>query len=279
MMLRAFLALAVVMCTLGFAAAQDYDPKLTPKILPMPKGLLEISGLAVASDNSVFAHNDEHGIVYEISIETGDIMRAFAMGDPTIAADFEGIATTTDRIYLITSKGILYESLIGAHQSRVKFNAYDTGVGSNCEVEGLANGPIDEAGWASFLILCKSPRQPELKDRLTIYQWSLLERRPVTEPWLSVDRDEILLQSEQKKFKPAGLEWQAKTERLFVISGGNRQFLQLTSKGDKISNFVLSDLHHSQTEGLAIMPDGALVFADEGSRAKPGSLSIYKAKP
>jgi len=236
--------------------AQDFDPGQSPYTFDMPLGLFEMSGLAVASETSVFTHNDEHGIIYEVSIIDGEILRIFALGDPTIAADFEGIEVSQDRVYLITSKGILYEASIGYHQSRVKFN-----------------------GELSFLILCKSPRQPELKDRLTIYKWNLSERRPVTEPWLSIDRDDLLLQSEQKRFKPAGLDWQTDTGRLSIISGGNRQLLLLNKDGEKIANYVLAKRHHPQTEGLAIMPNGTFVFADEGTRTQDGRLSVYKTSP
>jgi len=265
--------------TLQTAAAQIFDPNQVPFTLTLEDALFEVSGLAVASDTSVFAHNDEHGIIYEISVENGDVRRIFALGDPTIAADFEGIASSHDRIYLITSNGILYEGLLGDHQSRVRFNAYDTGVGSSCEVEGLSKGPRDENGELSFLILCKSPRQPEFKDRLTIFKWNLSERLPVTETWLSIDRDNLLRQSEQKRFKPSGLHWQADTGHLFIISGGNRQFLLLDKEGEKIANYVLSKDHHRQTEGVVIMPNGALVFADEGSRKSFGTLSVYNMTP
>ena len=47
----------------------------------LARGLTEISGLAVASENSVYAHNDEHGIIYEIALSNGEIVAAFALGE------------------------------------------------------------------------------------------------------------------------------------------------------------------------------------------------------
>ena len=71
----------------------------------LARGLTEISGLAVASENSVYAHNDEHGIIYEIDLSSGAILAAFALGEPTVQADFEGIAVFGQRIYPRDKRG------------------------------------------------------------------------------------------------------------------------------------------------------------------------------
>jgi len=259
----------------SFAQDSYFDLDERKKKHELSAGLFEISGLAIASDSSVYAHNDEHSIIYEIDIESGETLSAFAIGTPTLAADFEGIAVDNGRIYLTTSDGLLYESLIGAHQSRQKFNAYDTGVGSFCEVEGLTMGPPHPAGGKHFLILCKSPRQDEMKDRLTIFSWNLNERLPVEVPWLSVERDGILTQQEQKKFRPSGIEWIDQTQQLIVISGRNNQYIRLDKAGEVIAKAKLTSKQHPQAEGLAVMPSGELVIADEGSPLQPGQLSIY----
>lgn len=261
------------------ARAQSYDLRQPHKILPLANGLTEISGLEAASASSVYAHNDEHAIIYEVALEDGKIISAFAMGNPTIAADFEAIAAAQGRIYLITSDGLLYEAFIGPHQSRVKFNAYDTGVGSRCEVEGMSTGPDDKKGWPTFLILCKSPRQPELKDRITIFQWKLAERLPVKDPWMSIERDPILTKKDQKKFKPSGLHWDKEGGELTIISGRNQLFLRLTSSGDLLSKERLSSERHQQTEGVVIMHDGRLILADEGLGLAPASLTLYEPAP
>lgn len=264
----------------SYACAKDvtFDFQTPPQQHVLIPGLFEISGLAIASDTTVYAHNDEHAIIYEIDVSTGEALSAFAIGTPTIAADFEGIATNDDRIYVITSGGILYESLIGKHQDRMRFNAYDTGVGYFCEVEGLTIGPAHPAGGQHFLILCKSPLQEDLKDRLTLYSWNLNDRIPVQSPWLSLDGDEILTKKEQKKFRPSGIEWLEQTNRLVIISAKNNQYIQLSETGDVIAKAVLSPNHHPQAEGLAILPSGQLIIADEGSKLKPGQISVYQPK-
>ena len=163
--------------------------------LNLISGLMEVSGLAIGPENTVYAHNDEYGIVYQVRLDEGEVVRAFALGDPTIERDFEGIEVVGERVYLLTSKGRIYEALIGENKTRVKYNAYDTGAGDFCETEGLTLGPPADDGSATFLILCKTPKRKTpkekvSKDRGRIYRWSLHARRPVQTPWLDVARED-----------------------------------------------------------------------------------------
>ena len=191
------------------------------------QGLTEISGLAVASQDSVYAHNDEHGIVYEIALADGRIIAAFALGEPTVKADFEGIAAFDGRVYLITSAGLVYESKIGPHRARVRFNIFDTGVGDFCEAEGITPGPSRD----EFLIICKTAHKPELDGRLVVFKWSLAERLPVHTPWLNVKESDFLTPQERKKFRPSAIEWRAQSNSLVVLSARSHLFLNLRRDG------------------------------------------------
>jgi len=261
------------------------DP--SPQVFQLPNGLKEVSGLAVASDQSVYAHDDEHGIIYEVDISTGKTGAIFALGDPTISSDFEGIAVHEGRIYVITSDGLLFESPIGAHQDRVRFNHYNTGVGEICEVEGLAvksavlhkpsEPNAENFDDSQFLILCKTPRQSAYENKINIFVWSFADRVKVPETFLSLDLDLLLTQDEQKKFYPSAIEWHAKSRSIFVISARNRQVVQLSEKGELISKRTLDKTLHPQSEGLTLMPNGDWVIADEAKKRGFGTLTRYRA--
>ena len=81
-------------------------------------------------------------------------MARFSFGDPTVHGDFEGIAAVGDRIFLVTSDGVLYAGRPGADGEHVEFVTYATGLGQICEIEGLAYDPSDP----SLLLLCKEAR-------------------------------------------------------------------------------------------------------------------------
>ncbi len=244
----------------------------TPRQYILPKGLKEISGLALASDNSVYAHNDEHGIVYEIDLFDGEVKKAFALGKPTIRADFEGIAAENGRIYLVTSSGKLFEALIVEHRKRVRFNMFDTGVGAFCEVEGLArSGQPGE-----FFILCKVAKLDALRRRLVIYRWSLAERTPVLEPWLNIPYAELLSEKAAEKFYPSALDWDSDRQALAILSAYSQQLIVVNEKAELLYEETWSKDDHAQAEGVLLMPSGELVVADEGQRNEPGKISVYR---
>lgn len=257
------------------AVAQDRPSLLgdASNHFSLNQGLTEISGLAVASEDSVYAHNDEHGIVYEIALADGNIIAAFALGDPTVQADFEGIAARDERVYLITSAGLLYEAKVGAHRARVRFNIFDTGVGEFCEVEGVTPGP----GPAEFLIICKVAHETALDGRLAVFKWSLADRLPVRTPWLTIQETDLLTAQERKRFRPSAIEWHAQSNSLIVLSARNHLLLHLRRDGKLLFKKALAPTIHPQAEGIAVMPSGKLVIADEGTIRLPGALTIYEA--
>ena len=236
----------------------------------LPDGLSEISGLAVASNDTVFAHDDNYAIVYEVDLNSGKSIRAFALGKPTVKGDFEDIAVRAGDVYLLTSDGRLFEARIGENRKRVLYNAYDTGVGEHCETEGLANGPAD----GEFLILCKKPHESELKDRLVIYIWNLRDRTPVAKPWLNVSLDGLVETLDQANFHPSAFVWQREKGTLIIVSAKGHSAIEIDQQGHLVDRIKLDKLQHPQPEGMAVMPDGRLILSDEGPRGH-GKISIY----
>ena len=275
--LRAAVAATSATATSATAAAaataapvSAYFARPAARAFYLPKGLSEVSGLAVAGANSVFAHDDNYGIVYEVDLGTGRMLRAFALGDPTVKEDFEDIVVRAGFVYLLASDGRLFEAPIGAHRKRVRFNVYDTGVGPHCETEGLANGPQD----GEFLILCKKPHQDRLKDRLVIYLWSLGDRAPVSSPWLNVSLDGLVEPLEQANFHPSAFCWRRDVGRFLIISAKGHSAIEIDEQGKLVDRVKLDKVEHPQPEGLTLMPDGRLVISDEGSRGH-GKIEIY----
>ena len=137
----------------------------------LPGPLEEISGLAMTGDNRLLAHNDERAIVFEIDYQNGSIQKAFQLADLNypVAGDFEGIAATDDKIFMVTSSGRLYEFREGTSGESVLFNVYTTGVGRDCEIEGLTY----DRSQRGLLLMCKDSRSLEMEGQLAIYQWSI----------------------------------------------------------------------------------------------------------
>ena len=238
----------------------------------LPQQLNEISGLAEAGPDSVFAHNDEYAIVFEIHLGNGRVLRAFALGEPTIEGDFEGIAAVGGKVFLVTSDGLIYAARPGDNAERVDYTVHDTGIGSRCEVEGLTVAP--EPG--ELLILCKRLRNgSKSKVRLELYRWTIGGEHAADEPWLSLNLKGLLKKDERAEFRPSAVEWDAADQRLLVVSARNRLMLVLDRDGQLLERRKLSGSSHPKTEGIAIMSDGRMVLADEGNQTREGRLAVY----
>jgi uncharacterized protein YjiK len=238
----------------------------------LPAELSEISGLAAAGPNSVFAHEDEFAIIYELGLTDGKVKRAFALGEPTLEGDFEGIATAGQQVFLLTSDGLIYAATPGRNGARVPYRVYDSGVGPHCETEGLSEAPEAER----LLLLCKRRRNDAGEPpSLDIYVWQIGSERAEEKPWLSRPLDSLMSKSEREGFRPSSLDWDPRTGRLLIVSAQNRLLLTLDRTGRLIDKRRLKKGRHPQTEGMAIMPDGRLVLSDEGSKNREARLTVY----
>ncbi|NTW64654.1 MAG: hypothetical protein HGA46_11425, partial [Chlorobiaceae bacterium] len=47
------------------------------KVVILPTKLREISGLALSGEGKLFTHNDEKGVVYQLDLMTGRIIKKF----------------------------------------------------------------------------------------------------------------------------------------------------------------------------------------------------------
>ena len=69
-----------------------------------------------------------------------------------------------------------------------------------------------------------------------------------------------------QSFHPSSVEIDAETGRLVVLAGREHAMVELDGQGILLAARSLGP-HHRQAEGASILPDGALVIADEGGDA------------
>ena len=238
----------------------------------LPKRLAEISGLAMTMDYRLLAHNDEKGVVYEIDYRQGSIVKAFQLADiaTPVADDFEGIATVDDQVYLVTSAGRLYECSEGADGESVLFNSYATGVGRDCEIEGLA---YDESQRA-LLLMCKNPRRADLEEQLAIYHWSIDEKQLNEAGRTVIPVIEFSRHIGGKKFQPSGIERHPVSGNYFVVAARQGAIAEITPGGQVVAAKQFTAQWHRQAEGITFAADGALIVADEGAGRK-ARLTLY----
>jgi uncharacterized protein YjiK len=236
----------------------------------LPHQLAEISGLATDSAGRLFAHGDERAEIFEIDPDAQRIIRRFSFGEPAVRGDFEGITVVGDRIFLVTSDGVLYSGTAGADRHQVEFVTYSTGLGKLCEIEGVAYDPSNP----SLLLACKEARTSQLRHRLAIYRWSIDRRALFPKPALLMGLNPITSALKEKGFHPSDLAIDASTGHLLVLAAREAAIVELTPTGEVVKVAKLRRKLHPQAEGLAITRAGSLIVSDEGA-GKQGTITTY----
>jgi len=234
----------------------------------LPRELDEISGVALTADGRLLAHGDERAQISEIDYRRGVIVKQFVVGAPTLRGDIEGIAVANGTVFLLTSKGVLYEFREGANGTRVDFITSDTHLGKECEFEGLAFDPSIN----SLLLACKNVELPDVRGQMVIYRWKLDGGRERLSQ-LRVPLSKILPRINEKEFHPADITVDPKTGNYVIVASIEEALVEITPAGEVLGVHKLIG-QHNQPESLAITKDGILIIGDEAGRL-PAALTLY----
>jgi len=238
----------------------------------LPERLREISGLALDPEDRLFAVGDEHAIIYELDWDSGRLVKAFALGDPVLREDFEGIAIVAGRFYMVTSGGDFYESAEGRDGEQLDYERYSTGLGERCEIEGLAA----TRGGDRLLIACKEPRGGHAE--IEIHAWSPESRRLLPGEMLTLPLADILPSVGATRLNPSGIVVVPENGNLLIVAARQRALVELSPDGRVLAALPLPLAHrHRQPEGIELATDGRLLVADEGGSHK-ARLAVYQPR-
>lgn len=239
----------------------------------LPNQLREISGLAVTPDGRLLAVADEAAIIFELDVERGRIHKSFAYGDPVLQGDFEGIAVDGGVVYLVTSDGTIVSGREGVNGEQLTYSSYETGVGAECEIEGLAT----DRQHGRLLLACKELRRSRSIDDLAIFAWSIADHVLDDSAMITLPMRPILRELRMNRLNPSGLVVDAGSGHLLLVAARQRALVELSPDGQLVAVAELPlTTRHRQPEGLAILSDGRLLVADEGGNHK-ARLGIYRA--
>lgn len=238
----------------------------------LPKRLQEVSGLALAPDGRLFAVDDEQAVIYQIDYTNGRLLKAFAVGEPVLRGDFEGIAYLNAHLFLITSQGMLLQVDEGEDGDRVAHRKIDTGLGEQCEIEGLAQDIQN----ARLLIVCKKLRKKALIETLAIFAWHPGSAGVDIDDRIDIPLDKVLKSTRTDDFNPSGIAVDPVSGSILIVAARQRAVVELDQNGRFVSAIMLSPAKwHRQAEGIEISASGQLIISDEGGRSK-ARLTVYE---
>lgn len=230
----------------------------------------EISGLEMSKDNRLFAHNDERGIIYQLDLNSGNIIKKFIIGRFIKKSDFEGIAIAGDFFYLVTSNGKIAEFKEAGNRGSSPYELYHTGLNKKNNVEGLCYDPDTKC----LLLACKGDAGKEFKNYKAVYAFSLETKKLIPEPRFLIKEKTILSQYNVDEFKPSGIAMHPLTGTYFILAAAGRIIVELSRDGKILDAQKLNHKIHEQPEGICFSTDYTMFISDEGK--KHGKLTRYK---
>ena len=217
----------------------------------------------------MFAVTDERAIVYELDYQHGRVIKSFALGDPVLHADFEGIAVLQDTIWLMTSDGLLYATAEGPDGRSVRYQRFDTGHGDYCELEGLAQDR--EAG--TLILACKEVTSK--RNGLMIFEWTASADGIDHVRDMAVPQRAIAARIGEMRINPSGIAVDPATGERVLIAARQEALVRLATNGALSEAIILKEKgRHRQAEGIEITRDGRMLIADEGG-AGSARLAVY----
>jgi uncharacterized protein YjiK len=244
----------------------------------LPAGLAETSGLLLTADGRLFSHNDSRGKVFEIDYRRGRIVKDFSIGDPTVHADFEAIASIGDTMLLFTSDGVIYRFREGANDKSVPFTTLDTGLGDKCEFESM----VYDSATTSLLLGCKRVYDKSRKDTLIIYRWPIELTDPAAKPgpgrraltYLAVPMAKIIGSNGWSSLHPSDITIDPFTHNYLILASREQALFEITPTGEVVFARPLPP-GHEQAEGIALSRDSVLMISDEARGGTP-LLTLYR---
>jgi hypothetical protein len=238
----------------------------------LPHALAEISGIALTPDQRLLAHDDEAGRVFEVDYRRGVIVKTFWVGAQILRDDFEAIAVVGNRIFLLASTGRLYAFTEGTDGARVPFTVHDTGLGGECEFEGLAFDSTANA----LVLACKTITAKSLRDFVVLYKYSVANASPSGTPRITIPLSQVIGAHGWKGFTPSDIAVDPGSGDYVIVASQEKGLLRVTPAGQVVWSRPLPP-GHDMAEGIAITRDSILIVSDEAvSASRPGTISVYR---
>jgi len=244
-----------------------------PVIMKLPDGLAEISGITYyPKDTSVFAIEDEAGILYKISLNRKDDIQKWKFDKKH---DFEDVVLHDSIFYVLVSNGDIESIQFGKGDSlitnMIKFP--DASKKQN-EFESI----YYDDSLRQLVLLCKDCEDDGKK---TVSAWGYdIASGTYTPSIFTIDVQPIAqkLGEEKVKLKPSAMAINPVTNEFYILCSINK-LLVITDRSGKFKElYALDPALYKQPEGIAFTPAGDMIISNEAHEIGLANLLLIKNK-
>lgn len=238
-----------------------------PEVINLTKKIDQISGIVYsASDNSLYAIDDDNGDLYNIPITEHPEIKKWKFGKK---ADYEDLVMTDSMFYILISNGTIISFPKKFPITDVKERKIDL-EGFN-EFETL----YYDAAADRLLMLCKECNKDD-KQTVSIYPFDL-SSDSFGQP-LKLERKNVEAITKEKtgRLKISGGTINSSTGEVFLVSSINK-LLIVTDKDLNVKDaYDLQRSEFEHPEGICFAPDGTLFVSNEASEETKANILIFK---
>lgn len=277
------LRVVLVVCALALLQACDFKAYISPQGYDLRKGngselgksLNEISGISYhAEDSTLWTISDSKRKIIIIDLKSGKLKDATKnILEPD--QDLEDIVKMDTAVYLLSSKGLIYEVSLNATDS-VPVRSYPFWSTGKNDFETLYYDPSVDG----LIMMCKNCEDDKGKGYKTAYRFNLQTKQFDSSVFFTISTDDVrkLAKNDNAKFEPSAAAIHPVNKRLYILSSAGNLLVIADTRGKVMETYNLNPDQHPQAEGIAFAPNGDMYITNEGKYGKP-TLQIFKYQP
>jgi uncharacterized protein YjiK len=254
----------------SYTSPAGYDFR-TPQKLQLGKVLNEISGINYNNENStILAISDSKEKIFEMNVKNPKLKD---YSDSIVAndADLEDIVKVDETVYLLSSKGTIYEVNKGQNDS-AGITAYPFWSTDQNDFETIYH----DASANGLVMICKTCPSDKGKQIRSAYRFDLATKRFDSSAFFGISTAEIrkVMKDNNVEFDPSAAMVHPINKRLYILSSAGNALVIADTRGKVIEGYHLNPDDHPQAEGLTFSPNGDMYISNEGKFGKP-TLQIF----
>jgi uncharacterized protein YjiK len=253
----------------NYASPEGYDLG-KPQKMELGKVLNEISGISFNDDdNTILAISDSKEKVFQINVDKKKL-KDFTDKVVQSNSDVEDVVKVGSSLYLLSSKGIIYE-VDPKNQDTVR--SYSFWSTDQNDFETIYYDPSAKG----LIMICKTCPSDKGKDMRSAYRFDLETKRFDSSAYFTYSTSDVkkLVNDDDAKFDPSAACIHPINKRVYILSSAGNLLAIADNRGKIIEAYKLDPQQFPQAEGIAFAPNGDMYISNEGKNGSP-TLQVFK---